>query len=203
MKWFKIGLCVVVLSVYTAIPVLVFTYAGSLPTIMDRCVVIYNDRGHGSGAIIGENVVLTAAHVAKMSGLKVMTEDGTVFDVVRSVEDKDSDLAVLYIDGKFNVSPLYIYRKPLKVGDEVLLVGTPLDRELKNLSLRGRVVGVDRQLRDQPDWNDAVILDAHAAPGCSGCPVLDSKGRIRAVLVGGVNVPLCIVIPVHNLDIDY
>lgn len=195
---------IVLLALVTLVlvaPVMVYV-SPDMSDPIDSVVMIYNDYGHGSGAIIGPSEVLTAGHVADDVDLVVRTFDGDEHKVVRIQKDPDSDLARLYIEGEFDEPPLTFDRTPLRVGDEITAIGTPRGPLWMNCVLTGRVVKVDV---NDLDYGYSVIgknmdvLDCHAAPGCSGAPVLDAQGRVRAVLVGGCE-PLCWVVPVEELD---
>jgi len=172
----------------------------STPDPVDSVVMVYNVGGYGSGAIIGPDCVLTARHMTINEGIRVTTADGADYEVVRVVQDKDSDLALLYIDGQFDEVPLVLDPTPLKVGDEVIVIGTPMgEKALMNCVVTGRVVKVDVET-PLPGVDSADMYDVHAGPGFSGGPVLDNRGRIRGVhtvsvaaLGGGV--------PVGELDV--
>jgi len=168
--------------------------------VVDSVVILYNDAGGGSGSIVDANCVLTAKHVAVNSGLTVRTNDGDEYPVVRVVLDPDSDLALVYIEGTFHERPLLFDRTPLRIGDEVTVVGMVLRKEMAGCVMPGRVVNVDRetQIKDYK-YTNVDLYDCHAAPGCSGGPVVDRRGRIRAVNVMTFG-PLDGGVPVEELD---
>lgn len=172
---------------------------------VDSCVLVYSADGHGSGVIVGINCVLTARHVADNPGLTIRTNAGDEHPVVFVVVDEDSDMALLYIEGRFSesITPLLIDRTPLRVGDEVTLIGAPFDRMLQNCVLRGRVVKIDLVVDNygyEIGAENIDVLDCHGGPGCSGGPVLDSLGRVRGVLILGIG-PLCGAVPVGELNL--
>jgi S1-C subfamily serine protease len=166
-------------------------------------LVEVGDFGHGSGAIIGPDRVLTARHVsdaAEQRGvvMRVRTQSGAIYEVREVLLDIDDDLAVLVIEGWFHVKPLVIDPTPLAVGDRVWIVGTPMERGLFNCVLPGHVVKLGWDIAELDNLG-LVVIDAHDAPGCSGGPVLDAQGRIRAVVtVGGYGLVGCV--PVGRLD---
>jgi S1-C subfamily serine protease len=161
-------------------------------------VLVYNESGHGSGAIVGQNEVLTAKHVALQGNLRVQTADGNDYAVVGMRLDPDSDLAILEIDGVFDEAPFVIDKTPLKVGEEVAIIGTPYDRALLNCVLHGRIVKVKVEV----PTNDIVDMsDAHAGGGCSGGPMVDTKGKLRGVCVLSVGL-LNGSVPVGELDAE-
>ena len=171
------------------------------PTPADSVVMIYDKLGHGSGVIVDVNCVLTAAHVADHNDVVIQTADGDVYGVDHVVSDPDSDLALLYIDGEFDETPLLFDPTPLEVGDEITLIGTPWDRELMNCVLPGFVVKVDldTELEDSL-YVDLDVIDCAGAPGCSGGPLVDKYGHIRGIVIGGYP-QLPLAIPVSELDL--
>lgn len=170
--------------------------------VVDSVVLVYNDYGHGSGAVVDVNCVLTAAHVADNNDLTIRTNDGDEHKVVKVVMDPDSDMALLYIEGQFDDErPLLFDPTPLEVGDRVILLGSPYDTLLQSCVLPGYVVKVDYVTEcEGSEYVNLDVLDCHGAPGCSGGPVVDQYGRIRAVLVLGWP-PLVMAIPVSELDV--
>jgi S1-C subfamily serine protease len=172
-----------------------------VPSPRNSVVMVYNDNGHGSGSIISANKVLSAAHVAMGGDLKVRTLDGDVYEVILSELDPDSDLVVLTVSGEFEETPLIVDPTPLKIGNKVCLIGTPVDVALLNTVLPGSVVNVDVQLViTDVIYTNLDMTDVHFAPGCSGGPLIDENGNIRGVcVIGGYG--LGGIVPVEELDL--
>lgn len=192
-----IGVCAVVAVFAGAIS---YHKAPTLEELRNSTVCIFNDSGHGSGVIIDSNCVLTARHVSDHNDLMIRTIGGDVYGVVKAVKDPNSDLALLYIGQKFDEAPLTLDKTPLKIGDVIIMIGTPYDRAMIGTVLMGHVVNIDQEIPMDDVININVdIIDAHAAPGCSGGPVLDTRGHVRAIETLG-NPPLCGCIPVGELD---
>jgi S1-C subfamily serine protease len=163
-------------------------------------VLVFNDFGHGSGAIVGPNAVLTAKHVAMEPDLRIRTASGDEYPVFGVALDPDSDLAVLYIEGEFGIASLVIDREPLEVGDNTVLIGTPLDPALMNCVLQGRVVRTDYEVEVEGNLLINIdVIDAHGTFGCSGGPLLDADGEIRGVMSVVVG-PFSGCTPVGELD---
>jgi len=173
--------------------------AANMNTVAQSCVLVYNESGHGSGAMVDVNCVLTAKHVADHMPLKIKTLDGTEYDVTSVKLDPDSDLAMLFIDGKFVATPLLLDPAPLHVGDYITLIGSPDDVIFIDCILPGHVVKTGVDITDMNEFN-LVIYDAHADPGTSGGPVLDNKGHIRAVEVIGAG-SIAGGVPVSELNL--
>ncbi len=168
---------------------------------INSCVLVYNTEISGSGAIIGPDCVLTAGHVADQPDLKIRTNDGGEYIVSRVEKDPDSDLARLYTRNSFDdKKPLSLDRTPLQVGDEITVIGYPFECPVCMFS--GRVVGVDHILEiNDNKYQNMDILDCHAGAGCSGGPVLDSRGYVRSVWVA-YDTRVCInyAVPMEELD---
>jgi S1-C subfamily serine protease len=153
------------------------------PPVEDSVVLVEGVHGHGSGAIVGPNRVLTAGHVAEMPALSVETLDGDRYAVLEAIFDPDSDAAILVIDGTFEERPLMLDSSALKRRDRVEVIGAPLLTEFFGTVLPGQVVNVDRELvAGGETYTNLDMLDAHATSGCSGGPVLHN-GRIAGVCV--------------------
>ena len=196
------ALIVLLVSVLIGVPgfVLLTNSAPSVEQLRNSTVCVFNDSGHGSGVIIDSNCVLTARHVSDHNDLMIQTIDGDVYGVVKAVKDPNSDLALLYIGQKFDEVPLTLDKTPLKIGDEIIVIGTPYERTMIGTVLLGHVVNIDQVIPMGDITNVNVdIIDTHAAPGCSGGPVLDTRGHVRAIETLG-NPPLCGCIPVGELD---
>lgn len=151
---------------------------------VDSCVLVYNDQGHGSGVIIGKNIVLTAGHVGRQPYLSVETNDGDIHIVIRTVIDPKADIALLFIEDMFDEPILSLSTKELKTGDEILEIGTPFDMTNFNCVLPGHVVKIDAKI----DYNYLIpgtnmdIMDAHSGPGISGGPVI-LDGKVVGIVV--------------------
>lgn len=168
-------------------------------SLRESCVMVFCAEGHGSGAIVGKNCVLTAAHVAKMSNLMIRTNSNEVYGVVAVALDPDSDMALIYINREFTQKPLPMNKTPLKIEDEVVLIGTPSTPDLFNSVLHGRVVNTNVTTTGA-DWKNIDVLDTHGSPGTSGGPVIDIYGRIRGIVVTGCG-NLTGAIPMEEFDI--
>jgi S1-C subfamily serine protease len=146
---------------------------------------VYSAGGHGSGVVVGSNLVLTAKHVADHQndpcGLTIKTHDGTEYKVNGVINDPNSDAALLTIDGEFSVPALLVSCDIPRVGEDITVIGTPYDVRLQNCLLIGRVVKSGVELDDE---KNIIMIDAHSGPGCSGGPML-YKGKVIGIVVIG------------------
>lgn len=152
------------------------------------------ENSSGSGIIMSpDGYILTNAHVVKGAHsvkvqLNVRTEaeareqgdnsfnrpiSGTLVGL-----DRDSDLAVIKIDGKNLPYLTFADSDELKQGQIVLALGNPLG--LDNSVSFGVVSAVSRQIK--PDDPMVYIqTDAPINPGNSGGPLVDTNGRVVGI----------------------
>lgn len=157
-------------------------------------VTVSLDEGSGFVAWVEgrSSYVITANHVVVLSvdhgdyGARVHT--GTKVWLGRIVKtDEVNDLALIKVPRRIG-PPLWqrpVYIPPL-VGDELLLVGSPLGYEG---SVSSGVVG-----RVSPK---ELQTDAAAYPGISGGPAVDAEGQVVGVLVSGEGENLNFAVPIN------
>ncbi|WP_232665940.1 S1C family serine protease [Pseudonocardia sp. TRM90224] len=138
----------------------------------------------GSGFVLDEDGhVLTNAHVVGRGGtVQVGFADGRRAAATVVGTDPGTDVAVLRVQGGAGPAPLPLAEGgTLRVGDQVLAVGSPLG--LSGTVTAGIVSAVDRQIRLGSDGQrqSAVQTDASINPGNSGGPLVDSAGRVVGV----------------------
>jgi len=135
-----------------------------------------------SGFYIGNDIVVTAGHVSDTEPNGVIFEDGTEYEVLKSITHPDYDCGFLL---------LHSVKKPAlefdsvksKRGEKLFILGNPF--RLIFCATKGIVSSVKA---DCDEFFGKVILiqtDAVSFPGNSGSCVLDDDGEIRGVLVGG------------------
>jgi serine protease Do len=142
-------------------------------------------QGSGSGFIIdAEGHILTNTHVvADASRVRVQLVDGREYAAEVVGTDVSSDIAVIRIQPRpgetLPVAPLGD-SDPLRVGDWVLALGSPLGLQFSVTA--GIVSAKGRNIRGQADQLQAFIqTDAAINPGNSGGPLIDLFGRVVGV----------------------
>lgn len=142
----------------------------------------FRAEGLGSGVIIDERgYVLTNFHVInEASRVNVELSDGRTVENVRVVgADPYTDLAVLKISaGKLMAAP-WGDSAQLKVGDEVLAVGSPFG--LARTVTAGIVSAKDRPTVTKAGFQEFLQTDAAVNPGNSGGPLLNLKGEVVGI----------------------
>lgn len=146
-------------------------------------VIVRVAGGFGSGVLISpDGYILTNHHVVGGSKrVRIRWPDGTetVGQLIRSNAARD----VALIKAKeVKGDPLSIRRRPVKLGEAVYAIGTPLDRRLQNSVTRGVVSGA-RTI----NGHSYIQSDTQVTHGDSGGPLLDEKGAVVGLTDWGVD----------------
>ena len=141
-------------------------------------------RAGSAGAPVGAGVVwhpdgliLTNAHVAR-SDVSVVLADGRPRAARLVAHDPERDLAALVVDASGLPAAEIGDSTALRVGELVLAVGNPLG--LVRALSAGLVHAVDHR---------TIQADLRLAPGNSGGPLADARGRVvglNAMIIGGL-----------------
>ena len=165
-------------------------------------VIVNNGRyGAGAGMILHQDgSIVTNHHVARKSSLRISTMNGNEYNAEIVAREKKHDLALLKIEtGEELVpAPLADSRK-LRVGQFAFAVGHPWGQ------IGSFTAGIISSLGSLPlRWRkgavDVIRTDARLAPGNSGGPLLDARGRvigINTMIMGG---DLGVAIPIHVVN---
>jgi serine protease Do len=159
-----------------------------------RATAPQRSSGQGAGIVWSpDGTIVTNAHVAVGDSAAITLADGRVADARRVARDTRRDLALLRVDtARLGGSPLPapIIGDPstLRPGDLVLGLGHPLGVEH---ALAMGVVHAAPDVRRTP----YVVADIRLAPGNSGGPLSDARGRIvgvNSMIVGGLGVAVSV-----------
>jgi serine protease Do len=138
----------------------------------------------GSGLIIDPNgIVVTNAHVIEgASRILVTTLDGRELDADVLGSDRDSDLALLKVQGRGLPAVPLGHSTDLMIGETVIAIGNPfgLTHTVTTgvLSARGRTVPSERGERL---FTDFLQIDASINPGNSGGPLVNILGDVIGI----------------------
>jgi 2-alkenal reductase len=146
----------------------------------------------GSGFIVSaDGVIVTNKHVVSDTGVtyKVITKDGSEYDVQEINRDPSNDLAVLKINAN-GLSPVNLgSSSELKAGQFVIAIGTALG-EFRHTVTTGVISGLGRGITAGSAYegfvehlDDVIQTDAAINPGNSGGPLLNSAGEVIGVNV--------------------
>ncbi|MBP6529166.1 MAG: serine protease [Burkholderiales bacterium] len=149
----------------------------------DGVVTVIAGRGHGSGFVVGENLVLTNHHVVGESST-VIVKLGAGYEVRGEVIAYNSarDVAAVKIAASlprhFNMA-----RELPAVGDEVYALGSPLNERLGGTVSKGIVSGIRTQT-----GKTFIQSDVNVRSGSSGGPLVTKDGNVVAMTVSALQV---------------
>ena len=168
-----------------------------LAAALRRSTVEVRDHGRGAGSGIiwsSDGLIVTNAHVARADHATIVLWDGNTFDGTVTARDRRRDLATIAIDAGATVLSTASLGHPtdLRTGDLVVALGHPLGI---TGALALGVVHVVEPRGGAPRW---IRADIRLAPGNSGGPLADARGRVIGVntLIAnglGVAVPITTV----------
>lgn len=164
--------------------------------MLRRCTVLVETggrtRGHGSGIIWSDDgLLVTNAHVAQHGTAAVTLADGTTTTARLVARDPRRDLALLRVGADVLAGrSAAVIGDPstLRTGDVVLALGHPLG--VPHALTLGVVHTVTHSAKAP-----YVAADIRLAPGNSGGPLADAKGRVVGVncmVVGGLGVAVSV-----------
>ncbi len=157
-------------------------FVARTPLIEKAAVTVRTTGGHGSGFVISRpGYVLTNHHVVGQNRnvIVILGDQKLGATVVRS--NPGRDVALLKLDEPFAHEPLQVNDDKVNLGEEIYVVGTPLDESLSFSISRGIVSA--RRVLDQRSYYQT---DAAVNPGNSGGPVFDGSGNVIGITVAGV-----------------
>ncbi len=147
----------------------------------------FRQQSLGSGFIIDrEGHIVTNNHVVEnASSIKVRLKDGNEYDAKIVGRDPNTDLALIKIDSKSDLTAIsFGDSDELEVGNWVLAIGSPFGLEQTVtagiVSAKGRVIG-------SGPYDDFIQTDASINPGNSGGPLLNMKGEVVGINTAIIN----------------
>ncbi len=145
------------------------------------------EKGSGSAVYIKEGgYFLTNHHVIDDADeLEIRLSDGRVLEAEVVGSDEAADVAVVKVNEELELTPVRIGKSSdLKVGQIVLVIGTPISWEMMyNTLTTGIVSGLNR---DEADYDSTravglIQIDAAVNPGNSGGALLNLDGEIVGI----------------------
>jgi S1-C subfamily serine protease len=174
-----------------------------------QCTQVNGEQRIGSGFQVAAGIV-TASHV--MAPCAAGTAAATVgAGVAASVarDDPRHDYALLH--SSLSMPRLRLEKRPVSVGDQVVLLGIPGDQTTGNAfpeAVYGHVVATKQPVTLRGEQterlNDAIevsIAAGSAVPGNSGGPAIDAAGRVVGVFEGATS-SVAILTPAADLKFD-
>ncbi len=156
-----------------------FELPRDLEAILQRVVTIQSGTSHGSGVIVSpQGHVLTVEHV--ISGLprtEVRLRSAIMLQAKVLHTDAHQDVALLKLPGRDYPCLRMRLHDRAPVGALVYAIGTPVEMDLVSSVTRG-IVSAYRQ----DDGVHYLQTDAGINPGSSGGPLVDTAGRVIAIV---------------------
>lgn len=155
---------------------------GSTPAQWPSAVVtVFAGRGHGSGFVISENLILTNHHVVGESNSVTVKLDGGLEMIGKVVASNSGrDVAIVKVDAKLPKHFKFSRNYP-PVGSEVYAIGSPLQEQFASTMTKGIISGYRK------DNNKTLIqIDVSIRPGNSGGPLVDKNGSVVGIAVSGI-----------------
>jgi serine protease Do len=185
-------------AVATAIVITLPSSARALPGTQvneiarEVTVLIRGERGHGSGVIIQKSgntyTVLTAEHVVRQNDdFKLVTADKQAYKIDNSKTKKIAgvDLAVVEFTSDKNYPVAKIGTSKTSEGQDVFVSGWPSNGAVGNAAggelIRQFTSGSISGYLPKPLSGYSMIYTNVTRAGMSGCPVLDTAGRVVGI----------------------
>ena len=144
--------------------------------------------GEGTGIVIDPSgYILTCNHVVDETDmLFVKLQDGRRFEVVKTLQDPFTDVAVVQINGAGPLPTADLATTDnLNVGDWVVTIGNPYGL---GVSLSGGVVSATRRHLPHIPYAPLIQTDAATNPGNSGGALVNLSGEVVGMSEGGYGV---------------
>jgi S1-C subfamily serine protease len=141
-----------------------------------------NGSGHGSGVVLKDGYVLTAAHVvADKDGERKVTVNGVDATILWASDPYD--VALLQVSSGIGLrGSREIGCRDLSVGERLWTSGYPMDLP-GPVTSSGLVSSRTGKLKDN-QWREFVTTDMVMTGGISGAGVLDTSGQVVGISVG-------------------
>lgn len=166
---------ILVLVLLLALPLSVNAIGFNAETIYDSVFVIYSGDALGSGFAIGENCVITNAHVIDdVRDVTVQNYNGEEFPATVMDMDEDKDIAVLVVEEALTYLPVADIAKT-NIGSDVYAIGAP--QSLSYTLTKGVLSAKEREVSDYT----YLQTDAAINNGNSGGPLLNDQGEVLGV----------------------
>lgn len=173
---------------------------GEIAEKLRRSTVLVHAGGRGSGSGViwsSDGSVITNAHVARARQMSLQLWDGREFDATVASRDAHRDLALLRIDAPSLSSIPVADSSQVRPGELAIAIGNPMGFVGALTTRVIHAVGPLRGLGSR-SW---VQADVRLAPGNSGGPLADARGRVIGIntMVAGT---LALAIP-SNTVLDF
>lgn len=147
----------------------------------DAVVTVFAGRGHGSGFVISDNLIMTNHHVVGESNSVAIKFSNGVQIIGKVVASNSGrDVALVKIEGSLP-KHFKLERAVPTVGSDVYAIGSPLDEKFHSTVSRGIVSGVREEHQKR-----FIQSDVNVRPGNSGGPLVNKQGQVVGITVSGL-----------------
>lgn len=160
-----------------------------------RSVVMLNNRGNGSGsgAYLGDGLVITCSHLfrnrrgaSEVAAITVTFADGTASGGTLIAEDVQWDLALVKLSAvPTNAQSVTLATAGQARGDQTTICGFG-GKGIATAAV-GAVTGFGKAKGEKVGPDDTLMVSGHVIEGDSGGPIFNERGEIAAVLWGGMD----------------
>lgn len=178
----------VLISFFIGLSIMCFAFSAVQPyeSMLTSSVSLFNGGAAGSGVIIDDNVVATAAHVVKYfldkngKEFKIRLYDGTLVDCNDYYIDEEADVAFLFTEMEEESIADFGDSDVAKVGDSIFIVGNPFG-DLEFSMTDGIISHPSREFMV---FDDLFQVTAPVSFGSSGGPMYDKRGKLLGIVTG-------------------
>lgn len=177
MKLQKVLLSIIcVVAVLLALPLSASAIGFTAEEKYNSVFVVTSGNSLGSGFAVGENCIITNAHVLdNPNNIALTTYAGETHTAYLVGYDQDKDIAVLGVkDAKFTPLTIADY-KSLNTGDDVYAIGAP--KSMAYTLTKGVISAKEREIGKYK----YIQTDAAINEGNSGGPLLNDEGNVIGV----------------------
>lgn len=137
--------------------------------------------GSGSGWFLGNNFVVTNAHVIDGADAIEVSFDGNTSGARALVVDQKLDLAILVLSKQLPGLKEAPIANEFSAGQRVFALGHPLGQRLgKDVKITDGLISATQGLDSDPTQ---LTISAPIQPGSSGGPLFDDKGNVVGIIV--------------------
>ena len=123
-KSILVMICTVAVMLAVSLPVFAIDFDAE--TVYESVFVIYSGSFLGSGFAVGENCIITNAHViGQKNNISVSTYNGSKYSAKLVAMDDNLDIAILSVKGAAFIPLKIANLDNISVGDDVCAIGAP------------------------------------------------------------------------------
>lgn len=167
--------------------------AAAVERLRRSVVTVRGRAGGGCGTVWRDDgLIVSNHHVVRGDHAEVETWEGHTLTADVVTRDPERDLVALRVEGDAPAPVSTRDGEPLRVGELVIAIGNPWGRRgAATVGIVSSAAAVTEENR--APIPDAIYADVRLAPGNSGGPLADARGRvigINAMVSGGMGVAI-------------